>query len=186
VINSDDFYGPQTFRIMADYLKNIPRQEQHNFCLMGYPIANTLSAHGYVSRGVCQVDENGFLIRVDERTHIRQTEKGIVYKNPDGEEIPLSGNEIASMNMMGFTPAIFDFCRIYFKQFLEEKGQDPKAEFYLPMLVNQLIQSGKIRVKLLTTPEKWFGVTYPEDKPVVVENFAALIHSGIYPEKLWE
>lgn len=186
VINGDDFYGYQSYQLVADFLRAVPAPMAPAYCLAGYRLDNTLSAHGYVSRGICEVDETGHLSRVTERTHISTTEKGIVYQEPGGEEAMLSGSETVSMNLMGFTPSIFAYCEQSFKQFLQRQGHHLKAEFYLPEAVNQLVQAGQAQVKVLDTPEKWFGVTYPEDKPVVVEKLNALTQAGVYPENLWK
>lgn len=187
VINGDDFYGRQAFQVVADYLRKVD-SSSNNYCLVGYKLANTLSEHGYVSRGVCEIDEKGNMAGLAERTKIGKSADGssVVYVEDDGKEFPLTGNETVSMNLMGFTPTIFEHCRRLFVQFLKEQGQELKSEFYIPKVVNTLIQEGKAQMKVLSTSEKWFGVTYPADKPIVIEQLARLEKEGVYPKNLWE
>jgi UTP-glucose-1-phosphate uridylyltransferase len=186
VINGDDFYGRQSFKVVADYLRSVDSQSD-NYCLVGFKLDNTLSEHGYVSRGICEIDQNGNMQGLAERTKIGKASNGngIVYVEDDGREVPLTGNETASMNLMGFTPTIFEHCRRLFTQFLKEQGQELKSEFYIPKVVNTLIQEGKAQMKVLSTSEKWFGVTYPADKPIVIEQLANLTKEGVYPKNLW-
>lgn len=184
VINADDFYGYRSFKIIADFLsRNNSSQE---YCLVGFQLQNTLSEHGAVSRGICEIDENAYLKSVTEYTNIAQTERGIVAKEKEEEEIELRGSEIVSMNLMGFSPNVFPFFEEYFKEFLRsESPKSNKAEFYLPEVVNKLVQEGKARVKVLPSAEKWFGVTFPKDKEVVVHNLKNLLAAQVYPENLW-
>ncbi len=185
VINADDYYGAQTFRIMAEHLNVMRDNAKKNYCMVGYQLENTLSEHGYVSRGICQVDEQDYLQTVIERTHISYVEKGkAVYHDEQGNEVVLSGNEIASMNLMGFTPSVFPYFKQYFEQFIQ-RNRDLKTEFFLPTVVNNLIQEDIANVKVLHTPEKWFGVTYQEDKNLAIEKLSELVRQGVYPEKLW-
>jgi NDP-sugar pyrophosphorylase family protein len=187
VINGDDFYGPQSFQLMASFLRNLPAAALPCWGLVGFTLANTLSEHGHVARGICEVDRDGFLRQVTERTQISRTrEGGIFFQEPDGEEGPLTGAEVVSMNMSGFTPALFPFIETQFKAFLRERGQELKAEFFLPQVVNRLIEAGQVQVQVLQTPEKWFGVTYPQDKPMVIQALQAEIQAGLYPENLWQ
>lgn len=184
VINADDFYGPRSFQLVADFLSGVSVNSDE-YCLLGYRLRNTLSEHGYVSRGICEVDEQGFLSRADERTHIYVTEeKKIVYRDDHGKEVILTGEEIASMNLMGFTPSVFRHFRQYFADFIEKNYQHPKAEIYLPFVVNEMVKSGKASVKVIPTSEKWFGVTYREDKAVAQQKLKALVDKGVYPENL--
>jgi hypothetical protein len=185
VINGDDFYGRHSFQLIADFLRAVPDPDARTWCLVGFKLAHTLSEHGHVARGVCQVDREGLLQRVTELTRIRVKNGTIRYDEPDGNQGQLTGAETVSMNMMGFTPALYSFCEKYLKEFLEQQGHNPKAEFYLPKLVNQLVKADQARVRVLDTPEEWFGVTYPEDKPLVVENLKALVAAGVYPADLW-
>ncbi|WP_207432836.1 nucleotidyltransferase family protein [Sabulibacter ruber] len=180
VINGDDFYGYQSFQIMADFLKS--GQE----CgLVGYLLANTLSEHGAVSRGICEVDTGGNLVSITEQTHIEKTQDGIVAIGPDQQPISLAPDQMVSMNLMGFAPSLLPYFGKYLEGFLWEKAHLPKAEFFLPLVLDKLVKEGATQVKVLPTPEKWFGVTYPADKPLVVEALRKLIEAGTYPENLW-
>lgn len=185
VINADDFYGARSFQMMADFLTGM-NPEQQEYGLLGYPLENTLSAHGHVSRGICEVDDRGFLKKVTERTHITMTEeKQIVYLNENKETVALTGKEIASMNLMGFAPSVFTYFRQYFEEFIRSNYQHPKSEFYLPYVVNEIVKSGQAKVKVMLTPEKWFGVTYQQDKTIAQQKLKTLVMQGIYPESLW-
>ena len=183
VINADDYYGVESFRLMADFLSTPQLQ---TYCLMGYQLSNTLSEHGYVSRGICKVSDGGLLLDVTERTHIYRTaQQTIVYKSDEGEEVQLTGEETVSMNLMGFTPAVFPVFERSFTIFLENHGQHPKKEFYLPAVVNEIIGLGDAEVRVVKTPDQWFGVTYPEDKLIAQQNLKTLVKQGVYPENLW-
>ncbi|RNI26049.1 nucleotidyltransferase family protein [Rufibacter latericius] len=181
VINGDDFYGYQSFQIMADFLK---RDEKCG--LVGYLLTNTLSEHGAVSRGICEVDEDGNLIGITEQTHIEKTDGGIVAIGADQGQIPLAPDQLVSMNLMGFSPDLLPYFEEYLTAFLQKSAQVPKAEFFLPLVLDKLVKAGVTQVKLLPTSEKWFGVTYPEDKPVAVESLRRLVAAGVYPEQLWK
>lgn len=184
VINGDDFYGFSSFKIICDFLASNPAGE---IGLVGYRLANTLSEFGAVSRGICEVDSKGYLQSVTEQTHISQGEKAIVATD-EGKEVALTGEEVVSMNMMGFPPAVLPYFEEYLKGFISQQAgsSDPKAEFYLPGVVDSLIKAGRARVKVLPSSEKWFGVTYPADKPVAVSTLRSLISAGVYPENLWD
>ncbi|MDB5263664.1 MAG: nucleotidyltransferase [Adhaeribacter sp.] len=181
VINGDDFYGYTSFKIMADYLSKDTSGEP---AMVGFKLANTLSDHGTVSRGICRTDQNGYLLDITELTHIVETAEGIVAQTPDGE-INFTGEEVVSMNLTGFPAPVFDYFENNFRQFLDQRANEPKAEFFLPAVVDNLVQTGKARVKVLPTAEKWFGITYPADKPVAVQTLRRLIDQGVYPENLW-
>jgi NDP-sugar pyrophosphorylase family protein len=183
VINGDDFYGYDSFRLIADFLKEESPENQYG--LVGFRLKNTLSEHGAVSRGICEINQFGFLESVTELTQIYAKGQDIFYKNEKDQEIALTGNEIVSMNLMGFAPTVFPYFEKYFTAFLAEKGHLPKSEFYLPEVLNKLVQTNTIRTKVLPTPEKWFGITYANDKPVVQEKIKGLIAQGMYPENLW-
>ncbi|CAA9277752.1 MAG: Glutamate synthase [NADPH] large chain [uncultured Cytophagales bacterium] len=185
VINGDDFYGAESFRGLAAFLAGTDPAAA-DYAVVGYPLRNTLSDFGTVARAVCEVDAGGWLRGMRELTSIGRTAAGIGYRDAGGAEVPLTGEETVSMNMMGFTPSLFAHCRVHFEAFLREQGNDPKAEFYLPLLVNGLVREGKARVKVLPTTATWFGVTYLEDRPLVVEKIAALTASGAYPPRLWK
>lgn len=184
VINADDFYGQESFAILADFLQTVS-DKKNEYCMIGYRVGNTLSESGAVSRGVCEVDENNFLKNVVERIHIEKRDEVIAYQNELGEDITIDQNTPVSMNMWGFTPDYFDYSQEHFKEFLATDGHLLKSEFYIPLAVNELIVKGKVTCKVLDTPSKWFGVTYAEDRPQTVENLNKLIHKGKYPEKLF-
>ncbi len=184
VINADDFYGQESFAILADFLRSV-EGKQNEYCMVGYRVGNTLSESGAVSRGVCVVDENGNLQNVVERTHIEEKSGTVFYLDEKGEEVSIHQNTPVSMNMWGFTPDYFDYSLEYFKEFLAENGQKLKSEFYIPLAVNNLIVKGKVTCKVLDTPSKWFGVTYAEDRPQVVLKINELVRRGQYPEKLF-
>lgn len=184
VVNADDFYGYESFKLIADFLINEANKQL--FGLVGYQLKNTLSDHGAVSRGICDISPDGYLKGITEQTHIIKTANGIRITNDGNEEGFLKGDETVSMNLMGFTPAAFPFFEKYFKVFL--KSQNPeniKAEFYLPEVVNKLVETEGISVKVLPSSEKWFGVTFKEDKPVAIQKLNSLIAEGIYPKNLW-
>jgi len=185
VINADDFYGQESFAILADFLRKV-EGKKNEYCMIGYRVGNTLSESGAVSRGVCVVDENQLLQNVVERTHIEEKGGTINYLDEKGEEVQLLPNTPVSMNMWGFTPDYFDYSEEIFKEFLKENGQKLKSEFYIPLAVNNLIIEGKVTCKVLDTPSKWFGVTYAEDRPQVVLKINELVRKGIYPEKLFK
>ena len=183
-INADDFYGAHSFRVLADHLKS----GSADFAMVGFILRNTLSEFGHVSRGVCQTDRDGFLQTVTELTKIerdaRVREIGAKAIGTDGKVLSLTGDETVSMNMWGFTTELFDCLRKLFVKFLEQQGAEEKSEFYIPFAVNELIRTQRARVKVLRTTDSWFGVTYREDRPFVVEGIRQLIARGDYPDKL--
>ena len=185
VINADDFYGKESFQILHDCLVTL-EGKKNEYCMIGYRVGNTLSESGSVSRGVCSCDENDLLTSVVERTQIERIGGKVQYKDEQGQAIDLLDNTPVSMNMWGFTPDYFDYSLEKFKQFLQERGNDEKSEYYIPTLVNDLILSKQATVKVLDTPSKWFGVTYAEDRPQVVLKLNELIKKGIYPARLWK
>ncbi len=184
VINADDFYGKESFQILHDYLVTL-ENKQNEYCMVGYHVGNTLSESGSVSRGVCSCDSNGYLTSVVERTQIERIGGKVQYKDETGLAFDLSDNTPVSMNMWGFTPDYFDYSLEKFKQFLQERGNDEKSEYYIPTLVNDLISAGQVTVKVLDTPSKWFGITYAEDRSQVVLKINELIKKGVYPARLW-
>lgn len=185
IINADDFYGRDAFMVMYDFLKKTDISSYH-FSMIGYLLKNTISDHGHVSRGVCDVDFNGNLLNVTERTHIEKNEYGLRYKEEDETFTTIEENVTVSMNFWGFTPKCFEFGNDSFKSFLEKNKGSLKAEYYLPTLVADSIASGKANVKLLKSNDKWFGVTYPEDKKMVQKAISELRTKKLYPENLWE
>ena len=184
VINADDFYGKDAFEVMAEFLRGVVGK-QNEYCMVGYRVGNTLSESGSVSRGVCVVDEKGNLTNVVERTSIERKGDDIIYIDENGNEVAIGENTPVSMNMWGFTPDYFDYSLEDFKKFLTEYGQELKSEFFIPLVVNNLIVAGKATCKVLDSSAKWFGVTYAEDRPEVVAKIQSLIDSGIYPAKLY-
>lgn len=186
VINADDFYGPSAYKMMADYLSGSINTTRPHYCMVGYGLQYTLSEHGHVSRGVCETDNDGYLESIVERTHIEREEGKIISQFDDDSKMILSGEEVVSMNIWGFTPSFFRSLEKYFMQFINKNAGNPKAEFYIPFVVNELVKNGRIRLKVLESKDRWFGVTYKEDRDFAVENIRKLIQSGIYPEKLWE
>lgn len=185
VINADDFYGQESFQVMADFLRSVTGKK-NEYCMIGYHVGNTLSKSGSVSRGVCVVDQNGYLQNVVERTHIEEKSGTIFYLDENGEEVSIPSNTPVSMNMWGFTPDYFDYSWEIFKSFLKEKGQELKSEYYIPLAVNELIVQGKASCKVLDTSAKWFGVTYSEDRPQVVLKINELVRKGVYPAQLFK
>ena len=183
VINADDFYGRDSFQVLADYLKSV-EGTTGKYCMVGYRVANTLSENGSVSRGVCATDENGYLTDVVERTKIEKVGDKIIYTE-DGVDTEIAPNSPVSMNMWGFTPEYFGYVEKAFVEFLKTRGQELKSEFYIPTLVNDMIRNGEATCKVLDTTSKWFGVTYAEDRPQVVMKINNLVKEGVYPEKLF-
>ena len=184
VINADDFYGKESFEVMAKFLLDVNGQEG-KYCMAGYRVGNTLSEHGTVSRGVCATDKMGYLTDVVERTAIESKEGHIVFPDENGVETEIPFDTPVSMNMWGFTPEYFEYTEEAFKAFLTKNAQELKAEFYIPTLVNDLIKAGKATCQVLDTPAKWFGVTYADDRQMVVDKIQALVDAGVYPSKLF-
>lgn len=182
-INADDFYGFDAFQQMANYLS--AGEQSADYSMVGYLLKNTLSAYGSVSRGVCEIDDKNFLKEIHERTNIRK-EGEEVFFTKEGNSFPLNENAIVSMNFWGFTPDIFEKIEAGFKAFLHDNISDPKSEYYIPALIDELINSHKVRVKVLTSNSSWFGVTYREDKEHVVKAVAKLVENGFYPVNLWK
>lgn len=184
VINADDYYGKEAFIKVHDYLIK-EDLEDTQFCMAGFVLGNTLSDNGTVTRGVCKVDENNLLVDIVETKGIEKKGDLAVALNNTGEEISLPLNSAVSMNMWGFTTALLEKLEEGFKNFLEKEGNELKSEYLLPEVVGSLIKEGGVSVEVLKTNDKWFGVTYKEDKPVVVASFKELIRQGQYPEKLF-
>ncbi|MGL4781313.1 MAG: nucleotidyltransferase [Bacteroidales bacterium] len=185
VINADDFYGRESFQILADYLKEMAGKT-NQYCMIGYRVGNTLSESGAVARGVSATDSEGYLTEVVERTHIERVDGQVQYKDEQGTFVSISDNTPVSMNMWGFTPDYFDYSEKDFVQFLTENADNLKAEYFIPLMVNKLVQNNTIKLKVLDTPSKWFGVTYAADRDAVVAKINALIAAGEYPEQLWK
>ncbi|MDX1520307.1 MAG: sugar phosphate nucleotidyltransferase [Anaerolineae bacterium] len=185
VINADDFYGAVSFRTLADNLTIAEDNQVGDYMMVGFILRNTLSEFGSVSRGLCQLDNAGFLQDVVELTTIEKDGDQAKYVDETGHPRSLTGDEIVSLNMWGFTPSIFDHLHRQFRAFIQEKGGQEKAEFFIPTVVNSLIDQKLARVKVLSTTDPWFGVTYREDKARVVEKVQRLIDQNVYPSKLW-
>jgi hypothetical protein len=184
VINADDFYGRGSFEALGAFLRGV-RLESADYSMVGFTLRKTLSEHGTVARGLCDIDEQGWLKGVVECTRIEKDGDGARLADEGSGGRRLTGDESVSMNMWGFTPGIFPQLQEAFPGFLQASGCDPKAEFFLPTVVDGLIRAGRARVKVLQTPEHWFGVTYPQDKAVVSAGIGQLVARGVYPDKLW-
>lgn len=189
VINADDYYGPEGFKAIYDYLENHPdRPGCYEYAMVGYRLGNTVTEHGHVARGVCRESDDGFLLRVTEHTHIEKDGADARFTEDGGRTWSrLSGDTIVSMNLWGFTHSFLTEAEARFPAFLDRAlREDPlKGEYYLPSVVTQLLEEGKARVKVLRSPDKWHGVTYQADKPVVVAAIAEKTAQGLYPDKLW-
>lgn len=186
VINADDFYGAASYQTLAGFLAHAQDGESAHYGMVGFTLRNTLSEHGHVARGICACDEQGYLQRIMERTKILKRGDAAVYLDADNQEHPLTGDELVSMNMWGFTPSFFVHLRDQFVSFLETQGDDPKAECYIPSAVDRLIADGAADVRMLHTSAAWFGVTYREDKPSVEAHIRRLVDDGVYPSALWQ
>jgi UTP-glucose-1-phosphate uridylyltransferase len=180
-INADDFYGQQAYKILAEHLTS----GSVDYAMVGFILRNTLSEFGSVARGVSRVDANNFLTNIVEMMKIEPDGNGAKNTEADGKITRLTGDEAVSMNFWGFTPAVFEQLRVQFTAFLKKSGQEEKSECYIPATVGELVTGGRAKVKVLRTNDSWFGVTYREDRPRVVESIRKLIARGDYPEKLW-
>jgi dTDP-glucose pyrophosphorylase len=189
VINADDFYGRSAFRALGDYLASArDRDGVYDYCMVGYVLGNTLTEHGHVARGVCTVDAEGFLVGIREHTRIERHDGGARTSEDGGETwAAIAADSVVSMNLWGFTPGVFGELAARFPHFLHERrGDILKAEYFLPDVIGQLIGEGKARVRVLPTDERWFGVTYREDRPRVKQAVQDMVRRGVYPERLWE
>jgi len=184
VINADDFYGRESYKVLADYLSELDNT-RNQYCMIGYRVGNTLSESGTVARGICETDAEGNLTGVVERTQVMRIDGEVKYKDENDQWISIPDNTPVSMNMWGFTPDYFEYSEKYFVEFLKKNIQNPKAEFFIPLVVNELIVNNTAKVKVLDTPSKWFGVTYAEDRPGVVAKLQQLVDDGVYPSPLW-
>ncbi|MHB9137880.1 MAG: nucleotidyltransferase family protein [Victivallaceae bacterium] len=183
VINADDFYGANGYQLLAEYLSHAKDGAKADYCMCGFILRNTLSDNGTVSRGICKID-NGYLASVTEMTKIERS--GNTARNiEEGAQCDLTGDEIVSMNMWGFTPSLFEHLERLFIKFLQADGQKEKSEFYIPYVADTLIKEGNAEVKVMESRDSWFGITYREDKENVVKSIQALVVKGIYPNKLF-
>lgn len=183
VINADDFYGRDSFAVIGRELS--AATGRGNYCMVGFRVGNTLSESGTVSRGVCTTDAERYLTGVVERTDIARRDGKISFTGDDGQMETTAETTPVSMNMWGFTPDYFEYSDDYFRQFLAENIDNPKSEFYIPSMVNELLVTSRARVKVLDTTSQWFGVTYAEDRPSVIGKIARLVAAGEYPERLF-
>ena len=184
IINGDDFYGKEAFEVMAKSLSK-KDMNSYDFNTMAYLLKNTVSDHGYVSRGECLVNDKNYLVDVTERTHIEKIDEKIIRKDDDGTYILIDGNTVVSMNFWGFTPRFFEFGQALFEKFLEMNKENLKAEFYIPNIVSEIVKSNRATVEVLKSDAQWFGVTYKDDKPIVQKAIEQLKNNSIYPKHLW-
>jgi len=185
VINADDYYGTDSFKVLADSLRAL-EGKSGEYCMVGFNIGNTLSENGGVTRGICSVDEKQHLTKVIETKNIVKTSEGAAVQNGDGSLVPVAADCPVSMNMWGFTPEIFQVLETGFADFLQHSADKMKGEYLIPTIVDRLIQKKRANVTVLESRDKWFGVTYREDKPEVVRSFRKLIDAGVYKEKLFD
>ena len=187
VINCDDFYNRDAFMVIGKFLADLPEGSTGKYAMVGFRVGNTLSDNGTVARGICSKDADEHLTTVVERTEIMRVDGKVCYKDENGQWVAVEDNTPVSMNMWGFTPDYFTYSEEYFKQFLSDSANmtNPKAEFFIPLMVNKLINDGTATVTVLDTTSKWFGVTYAADRQSVVDKIQNLINEGVYPEKLF-
>jgi len=185
VINADDYYGQQSFKVIADYLVKVAGSNGE-FSMVGFRTGNTLSESGSVSRGVCTVGSDGFLVSVEEHHNIKAEDGVITGENCKGERVNIEADTPVSMNMWGFTPDLFEQGWRLFTEFLNQRGDEPKSEFYIPFIVNKLLEEGYATCRVLSTPDLWFGVTYKEDRESVTRRICDLCDKGLYPTPLFK
>jgi UTP-glucose-1-phosphate uridylyltransferase len=187
VINADDFYGPSSYQTLFRYLyENRNHADHRDYCMIGFVLKNTLTDHGHVARGVCTVDQDGYLVEITERTRIEKSGEVAIYAQDDERWVEIANESIVSMNMWGFTPSLFSELQSRFPRFLRENGNNiDRAEFYLPSVVGDLVREKRATVKVLPTNERWFGVTYRQDRPQVRQAIRTLTRRCVYPEDLW-
>ena len=186
VINADDFYGADSYRKLAGYLKSAPEDGKIRGCIASFVLSNTLSENGSVSRGICSADAAGNLSKVVENTKIFRRDGKVISVQEDGAELEFTGEELVSMNSWGFMPELVGELERLFTGFLEEHGTELKSESYLPFAVDTLIREGRAEIKMLKSEDSWFGITYREDKPFVQAALRKLVAEGAYPEKLFK
>ena len=188
IINTDNYYGRDAFQVIYDYLATHEDDDKYRYTMVGYKLENTVTDNGHVARGVCDTNEAGELVRITERTRIEKRNGGIAYSEDDGASwTELPGDTLVSMNMWGFTRSILDEIKAGFPAFLEKglASNPMKCEYFLPAVVSTLLEEGRATVAVLASADKWYGVTYKEDKPVVVQAIKKMKAEGRYPEKLW-
>lgn len=187
VINCDDFYNRDAYMVMGKFLSELPEGSKNRYSMVGFRVGNTLSENGTVARGICSKDNEGHLTEVVERTEIMRVDGKVCYKDEEGKWVAVEDNTPVSMNMWGFTPDYFEYSDEYFKEFLSDAKnmENLKAEFFIPLVVNNLIHAGTATVKVLDTTSKWFGVTYAADRQATVDRIQKLIDEGVYPNRLF-
>ena len=189
VINADDYYGVHAFQEIYNYLTENEDDEKYHYAMVGYILSNTLTENGYVSRGICEMDKDAFLTGITERTHIEQRDMGVQFTEDDGQTWEdIAADSIVSMNMFGFTASMLKELECRFPEFLEKglKENPMKCEYLLPSVVSDLIEEDKADVKVLRSEDRWYGITYKEDKEAVVSAVQKLKDTGVYPQHLWE
>ena len=182
VINADDFYGADAFKTISSYLQNGISDAEN--AMVGYILKNTLSDHGFVSRGICDSDSNNYLNTITERTNIERIDGDVVFTDSEGKQNPLDESTYVSMNFWGFMPSFFDEAEAQFKDFVKTNVENEKAEFFIPSIVSTMMEQKGLKIKVLESTAQWMGVTYKEDKPVVEEKISRLVKAGSYAEKL--
>lgn len=187
VINCDDFYNRDAYMVMGKFLSELPEGSRNRYSMVGFRVGNTLSENGTVARGICSKNNEGHLTEVVERTEIMRVDGKVCYKDEEGKWVAVEDNTPVSMNMWGFTPDYFEYSDEYFKEFLSDAKnmENLKAEFFIPLVVNNLIHAGTATVKVLDTTSKWFGVTYAADRQATVDRIKKLIDEGVYPNRLF-
>ncbi len=185
VINADDFYGRDSFAVLGKFLSRLPEDSKNVYSMVGFRVGNTLSESGTVARGVCATDANRHLTTVVERTEVMRVDGKVSYKDEQGAWVAIDDNTPVSMNMWGFTPDYFTYSDVGFVDFLKANADNVKAEYYIPLVVNNLINAGTATVEVLDTTSNWFGVTYADDRQSVVDKIKALVEAGEYPAKLF-
>ncbi len=185
VINADDYYGQNAYKVLIDFFKANEGSNNTDYAVVAYYLSNTLSEHGTVNRGVCYSDGNGNLDKVVEREKIQRGTEGIIIFPHDDQCYELAEDTLVSMNMWAFYPSYFEYCEDALYKFIKARGEEEKSEFYIPALIDELIQNKVLNVNILDTTSKWFGVTYQEDRPIVIDKLNKLIKEGIYPIDLW-
>ncbi|MCE5230871.1 nucleotidyltransferase [bacterium] len=186
VINADDFYGRKSYQIIGDFLRNCDGNGTGKNASLGFVLRNTLTPHGSCARGICDVTPEGFMKGVVEHTKVEMRGRGAVSIDETGKQTELTGDEVTSMNIWGFEPSLFKHLEVYFREFMATMTNPLKQEFYVTTEVDRILHEGLGTVKVLPTPETWFGVTYAADKPVVTQKLKELVEAGVYPKKLWD
>ena len=189
VINADDYYGQDAYKVLYEFLSTHQDNEKYRYCMVGYQVENTLTENGHVARGVCEIDEDNMLVTINERTRIERREDMVAYTEDDGETwIAIPEGSTVSMNMWGFSKSLIQELEDTFPRFLAKNIEENplKCEYFLPTVVDKLIKNGKATATVLPSTARWYGVTYKEDKAVVVNAIQRLKDEGVYPQNLWE